>query len=176
MRIDVKVDVDQALRKLTALEREIAPKAAVSALNKVATSARAEAVRQIARETGIKQSEIRQHLVIRRATRNTLSAQISAKPWSPNLIRYQARQTKQGVSAAPWRNRRVHKGTFIANQGRTVFAREGKARLPLKPIRGPSVPREFMRDVAMRAMRAKVAERFPIEFERALAQYMRPRK
>jgi hypothetical protein len=173
--ISVEADISKALAMLTSLERDLVPRAASAALNRVAVSARAVAVQEIARTTGLTQAEVRQRLDIRTANRNYLAASISAVPWSPNLIRYAARQTKAGVSAAPWRNRRVHKHTFIGNQGRTVFVREGKSRLPIKSVRGPSVPKEFMQGYAIKAMQARVAERFALEFDRALKQFMRTR-
>jgi hypothetical protein len=174
--ISVEVDIRKAVEMLNALERELVPRAASAALNRVAVSARAVAVQEIARVTGLTQAEVRQHLDIRTANRNYLAASISAKPWSPNIIRFAARQTKAGVSAAPWRNRRTHKGTFIGNQGRTVFVRTSRNRLPIKAVHGPNVPREFMQGYALAAMQAKVAERFALEFERALAQFMRTRR
>lgn len=170
--ISVETYIDEALKFLGDLERSVAPQAASAAINRVAVSARAEAIREISRETGLTQTEIRQRLNITTANRNTLTAKIIARPWSPNLIRFNARQTQPGVSAAPWRKRRVHKHTFIANKGRTVFVREGKARLPLKSVRGPSVRKEFMRGYAIRAMERKVAERFGLEFDRALRAIM----
>jgi hypothetical protein len=168
MQISVKVDIDGALRELNAFQKDI-ERATTAALNKVAVTARAAAVRSIARETGLKQKEIRERLAIRRATRYEFSVEISAKPWAPNLIRFEAKQTPAGVSAKPWKQRKVYKGTFIANQGRTVFVRTSKRRLPIKAVYGPSVPREFMRDRSRQVLAATVKERFPLEFNRALA-------
>jgi len=173
--LSIKVDL-RDVNKLFDELPNVTRKATVAALNRVATTARAEAVRGIAAETGLKQKDIRDHLAIRKADRFTLVAEIQAKPWSPNLIRYQARPTKRGVSAAPWKHRRIFKGTFIGNQGRTVFKRVGKARLPIKALHGPSVPREFMRGYALEAMRRKIGERFPLEFHSAFAQFMRTLK
>ena len=176
MRLNISVDLDGAMKALDRLERELAPKAASAALNRVATSARAEAVREIARKSGLTQAEVRKHIDIVTANRGNLEAQIIARPWSPNLIRFKARQTPQGVVASPWRNKRVHKHTFIGNQGRTVFVRQGKGRLPIKSVRGPSVKKEFLQGYAIKAMEKKVAERFGIEFDRALRAMISRRK
>ena len=176
MQIRISVDLDGAMKVLDDLERKYVPQAASAAINRVATSARAEAVREIARKTGLTQAEVRKHVDIVTANRGNLEATIVAKAWSPNLIRYKARQTPQGVVASPWRNKRTHKGTFIGNQGRTVFVRQGKARLPLKPVRGPSVRKEFLQGYAIKAMEKKVAERFGLEFDRALRAIIARRK
>lgn len=174
--ITVKIDTSATDRLINDLQRSIVPKAINAALNRVVVTGRSEAVRTIARTTGLKQKDIREHLDIRRAGRGDPAAEIRAKPWSPNLIRYQARQTQAGVSAKAWGQRKVYKGSFIGNKGRTVFTRTGKARLPLKALHGPSVPREFMRDVSLQALEVVAKQRFPIEFERALAQFMRTRR
>jgi hypothetical protein len=177
MRIDLTVDIEPALRYLKDIEKNVVPRAAAATINKVAVSARAEAVRQIARETGIPQAEVRKRIdIVGRASKYKLEAVITARPWSPNLIRFKAREVRQGVAASAWRKRKVYKGAFIGNKGRTVFARTSKDRLPIKPLRGPSVRVEFLRGYALKAMQRKIDERFNVEFERAMAQFLRTRR
>jgi hypothetical protein len=167
MQVSVKVDVDRALKALDAIPRNV-DRAAATALNRVGTTAHAVAAREISQVTGLKVSEVKRYVPLAKADRNTLTATLSAKPWAPNLIHFSARQTRRGVSANAWRKRKVYKGTFIANKGRTVFKRVGKLRLPIEPVHGPSVPREFVKQHTLDAIRKTVGERFPIEFERAL--------
>ena len=51
------------------------------------------------------------------------------------LAEFHARQTRRGVSAAPWGQRRVFPHTFIVEQlGGPVFKREGNARLPIRKL------------------------------------------
>lgn len=166
-QIDVRADIAKALRDVDALQRNVT-RAASAALNRVGTTARAVAAREISAETGLKVSEVKDRLPTVRANRDSLEVIITAKPWAPNLIRFAARQTKRGVSANAWRSRKVYRSTFIANKGRTVFKRTGPARLPIAPVYGPSVPRTFIRDRTTGAIRRTVAQRFPIEFDRAL--------
>lgn len=178
MDFSVKVDLaplEAALRDVPRL----AEVAAARALNRVATTARAQASRAISAETGLKVNEVRDHLSLspaRTSSGGETVVTITVPPWAPNLIRFTARQTKAGVSANAWRTRKVYRGTFIANKGRTVFKRVGKARLPIEPVHGPSIPRQFIKGYAMDAIRNTMAERYGIEFERAMTSLLRGRK
>lgn len=176
MQIKVNVDVEGALKGLDDLEREYAPRATVAALNKVGVTARTEAARQISAETGLPVSQVKKYVPLVKANKWTLSAVISALPWAPNLARFSARQTKQGVSANAWRQRKIYRGTFLGNQGRTAFKRVGKARLPIEPVHGPSVPRTFIGEKTQAAIQRVVRERFALEFSRALQQFLRSRR
>lgn len=170
--ISVTVDIKGALRYLERIERDVVPRAAAAAINRTANSTAVEVSRQIARETGIPVREVRQRIKVRRASKDNLTAYVTAYPYSPNVKRFNARQTDPGVVASPWRRRRLFPGTFTMPSG-AVVKRTGKARFPIRGIRGPSVRKEFLRGYALRAMKAKVDERFPIEFERAARQFMR---
>jgi hypothetical protein len=176
VKIDISVDVDKAMRQLTEIEKNLVPKATAAALNKIGVTARTEAAREIARATGLKVSEVKNRVPLIRATKTRLIAILSALPFAPNLARFKARQTKQGVSAHAWGRRKIYRGTFLANKGRTVFRRMGKRRLPIAPVHGPSVPRTFMAAKTQAAIRRVVTERFKLEFDRALAQFLRMRR
>lgn len=168
IQLDIKSDLDRMVKNLSRDQKEKVPKALNSTINKVATTIRKEGVQELSKETGIKQKNIRQQVVIRKSNFNTLSATIKASGSHPNLIRFNAKQTKKGVSAAPWKKRRVFPGSFIGNQGRTVFKRVGKSRLPIKPLFGPSIPREFIRDKTIKLFNTTGINRFREVFPREL--------
>lgn len=165
--LDIQSDVDRMVKQMGADVRQV-PKALNSTINKTATTIRKEGVRQLAKETGIKQKDIRRDVVIRKSNFQTLSARIRATGSFTNLIRFGARQTKKGVSAAPWKKRRVFKGAFIANKGRTVFVRKGKSRLPIQPVFGPSLPREFLKKKIITLFNAVGLRRFRELFPKEL--------
>ena len=169
MQYDVRLDIAEVKRMLGRELKEEIDKAVPGALNRTATSARVTAIGQINNITGLKKSSIRERLPIYKASRANPEARIVAKPFAPNLINFSARQTKRGVSANAWRKRKVYKNSFIGNQGRTVFARVGKARLPIKALKGPSVPRTFIKQEVESAIRATIQTKFPEEFERQVA-------
>jgi hypothetical protein len=175
LQFDVRADIREATKFLTDVQRQVIPAATARALDRTASNAKTVAVKTIVTETGLPTSLVRDRLTIRGANRNRLEATLTANPAAPNLIRFNARQTKQGVSANAWRKRRVYPGTFIANQGRTVFKRVGKNRLPIKPIHGPSVPRTFIQREAQRAIEAIIAGRFVVNFESAIAGLLKRR-
>jgi hypothetical protein len=169
-KINVSHDLARLTRDLTRFQRQVIPNATQMALNKVAASVRAEAVRELAKVTGLRQKDTRAATTLRKAHKGKPFAEIVARGRPLNLIRFDARQLKKGVSARPWGKRWLFKPrVFIANQGRTVFIRErGAGRLPIRGMFGPSIARELLRDEVMAAINRKFAERWPIEFERAL--------
>jgi hypothetical protein len=178
MQIDVRVDIDKETKGLLLFQRDINV-ATSAALNKVGVTARATAAREISKTTGLPVNHVRQRVPLVRATRYGLTAEISAKPYAPNLIRFTQQSRAQarkgaGVRANAWRKTKVYPGTFIGNKGRTVFAREGAGRdASLKSVRGPSVPREFIRDHTLTAINETVGTRFPLELGRALNALLR---
>src|ERR1700692_2511419 len=98
MQITAKVNIEGALRKLNITATE-APRAVQRALNKTATTARAEAARNI-RDVGygLKVSTIKGAFTIRRATMSELRAIVKATGRPIPLINYSANQTSRGVS------------------------------------------------------------------------------
>lgn len=172
MDIDIKGDIKNIERHLFKFQKVAIPKAANRAINRVIKTVQGEAARTIAKETGFKVKQVRDHLDLTKSTWRTLTGRIVAKRHSPNLIRYGAIQTKKGVKAKPYRKRRLYPNTFIANQGRTVFVRTSKKRLPIRPVYGPSVRGEFIRDYIRRVYIAKGAARWRIELNAAIQYYL----
>lgn len=88
---------------------------------------------------------------------------------------YKARQTRKGVTVAvtPGKRKLIeHRGNrafIVAKIGGHVFAREGKERLPIKKLFGPSLPATFLQDEVRRAWTATATEAMP----RRLAEEMR---
>ena len=78
------------------------------------------------------------------------------------LAEFHARQTRRGVSAAPWGLRRVFPHTFIVEKlGGQVFRREGGARLPIRKLWGPSLPIELVRGASPAAFEKAAAADLP---------------
>ncbi len=180
VQISVKADIAAAKRQVAYWQREAIPKAAAHALNRTAQQVQSAAVKEIARETGLKQKDVREAMSRARATWGRLVAAVIATGRAVNLIRF-TRQTRAGarkaggVSANAWGRRRLYRGTFIANQGRTVFVRESDARLPIKPVHGPSVPREMVREKVSRLLRTVIDTNWPKNFRDDLRYYLNRR-
>lgn len=152
--LSVKHEVASLRRQFAHRSREI-DLASSRALNRAISSARTVAVRDLSKATGIRpQRAIRDKLKLRNARPSRLIAEIGAIPYTPNLARFTARQTRAGVSASAWGKRKVYRGTFLGNQGRTVFKRVGKDRLPIKPVHGPRLHKHFVAKALTDAMNA----------------------
>ncbi|OIR10986.1 hypothetical protein GALL_71570 [mine drainage metagenome] len=78
-----------------------------------------------------------------------------------------------GVSVKIKRNggRRLIKGAFIGNKGRTVFIRTGDGR-QIKPVETLDIPQMFNTRKINEAVIQRVRAEFPVEMQRALKLYM----
>ena len=166
MEIDVKVDIKEVTRELNRLQRSVIPAATKAALNKTASQVSTVAKRDIAKTVGLPQKTIAPSFKVFKSSIQSLRATVEASGKALNLIRFKAKQTRRGVTAKAWGKRKLYPGTFIANQGRTVFKRSSVGghrvkRLPIEPVHGPSVPREFIRARVQRAMQQVVSTKFP---------------
>lgn len=159
MRYEIRGDVAAQVRKLgNDMQRKRVPVAAARAINKTLTNVRTEASKQIRQERALKANVVKDALSISRATRSRLIGALYATGRPIPLRDYAARQTKKGVTVSVTRGQRKrvqHAGNaaFIVNKiGGNVFAREGKSRLPIKKLYGPSIPATFVKDRVMAAI------------------------
>jgi hypothetical protein len=168
MRLNVSFDAREVERALTDLERQALPAAMTRALNKTATAVRANVTRQIRKERpGLKAGTIREQLKIERAKRRLPEASVVASGRPIPLRDYGARKTKAGVTVqvGPGGRKRVaHNGNraFVVDRiGGHVFAREGRKRLPIKKLYGPSIPSTFLKEPIVQAMREEAGRTMP---------------
>ena len=186
MVASVKVDYDlrKLHKRLDDIGKKVVTRAANSAINKTAASIKVRAVKEISKETGLTQKVIRKQIDIARSSRGTLRAVVSAKGSAVNVIEFvtpSRRNTKafrknRGVSAKPWRKRRVFKGTFIGhgkNSGKAlVFKRTGKNPYPIKALHGPSIPRTFIEERVNKLLVNTARELFRKNLKRDLDFFM----
>lgn len=192
--LSIKADFGDVKKKLNALSSDLQKRVVPAALNKVIAKANTEMTRQITSEFNIKQQEVRSRLRITRAKRNydrwfaRLDPFASARAGrSLNLIRF----VEKSVTLAE-RNRRMKnntlqdlrfkikrgagakiiKGAFIANNGRTVFIREGKGRLPIKALSTIDVPQMFNIRRIQGVVLDRIKRDMVIEFDRAIKSAM----
>ncbi len=169
------------------------PVATRQAVNRTLISVKSTAIKSIANETGLKQKTIRSRMIERRAKGKDLTASIDAKLGRAyNLITsvtksqrkpgYFSRKLKSGkrkgqrasagVRARAWRKNRVYRGTFIiqSDRGPLVVSRRDSSRRRgwAKFIHGPSIRNTFRKEHNIALMRNRVAERLPIELQRAI--------
>jgi hypothetical protein len=118
-------------------ERE-APAAIARAIRRTGDMTATRVVRSLTAQTGLKRD------VIKRAVKKMpagMTYSLKTRGGNVALKYFKARETRKGVSAAPWNHRRVFTGTFIKggrfphrvglNLGGQVFRRTGAGRTPI---------------------------------------------
>lgn len=177
MKLTVQLVGEKELAKdLGELERLAFPRAAARALNKTATTVRSDAVKLIAKRMGLKQKDVRDGTDVKKARANRLEAQITFRGRAFNLIRFKARQTAKGVSAAPFGRRRIYRSSFIATMpgGGTIVARRVRrggglvGRLPIQALFGPSIVVVATQEEVLRQLERRARELLPERLERQL--------
>ena len=168
--IDVKVAFTD-ISRIEGLIREAglkAPYAIAKALDAVGNKTKTQLKRAVAKQAGVKAGRVEAALSVRQAMGSGQGTfTIVARDVTLSLKEFGARQTRAGVSAAPWNKRRVFPHTFIGPNGH-VFVREGKARLPIKKLWGPNIPKEMVKDQSEQTFYAYTAQALPAELEKWL--------
>lgn len=189
MKFEIKTNFPQVQKKLDSLQAGIRNRALASAVNKTLDQAETKMVRSIAAEFNVTSAYVRQRLRLRRArAKDGISIEggligggrAGAKR-SANIIAFVEKKTslaearrrrkagtlnqlfvkvKRGGPAKPI------KGAFIGNKGRTVFEREGKSRLPIKPVQTIDVAQMFNTQRINRQVIAMLKAKFPQIVER----------
>ena len=148
-----------------------APKAIARALNHTGGVASTQVKRALVRQVGVKSAAVNAALRKVRATPAGLIFELRSSGKHLGLKDFAARQTKRGVSAAPWRQRRVFPNTFMGPGGH-VYKRTSKKRLPIEKLWGPSIPKEMVRGESAQAFRSTVAERLPQRLQHELLRLL----
>ena len=180
MRLSITTDFPRIQKELERLNDDVRRKATASALNRVVAQARTQMVREITRDYAVTAAYARQRLTIRRAFaggRINMEAVLSgsAKKRSANLINFNAKETKKGVTVRISRagGRKLIRGAFIGNKGRTVFTRvdgtkmasraqyRGKHAEKIKPVQTIDIPQMFNTRRINAAVVRAIREKFP---------------
>lgn len=188
MRLSIQTNFPDVQRALDVVRREVAERALARSLNRAIEQARTQMGREIRSQYMVDSRFIRERLRIKRASLFggvlSLEAVLEAqeKPRSANLIRFGARQTAEGVSVKIKRAgaRRLVRGAFIGNKGRTVFERVPNTRMgsrkwgkqhgqKIKPVQTIDVPQMFNARRIKAAVVNAMQQRFPAIFQRELA-------
>lgn len=184
-------------RKLALMSKDLKAKVLPPAINKVADKARAEINRAIQQEFAVKASEVRNAVVLRRASAGRLEAVIDVfgsarkRGRSLNLIHFLAAVQAAG-QAFKVRGAKANKadlarldqqlgfiikrfggvkkidGVFVGNKGRTIFRRVGNARLPIEPVQVVGFSQMFNSRRINQRVVDRINREFPVEVDRAL--------
>lgn len=192
MKIVIKHNFPEVQRQLDQLHADIRNQALVRAMNRTVEPARPEMAREIAKEFRVTVSKAKDSLRINRASFKGGQLRLEASLESPakrgrslNLINFVSDASKakaQGGAgkrmraqlkfkikrAGPWK---TINGAFIGNKGRTVFIREGKARLPIKALATIDIAQMFNAKRINDRVRKGMLDRFPGIFAREAKFY-----
>ncbi len=152
------------------------PGAVSRALNRTGDMATTKVGRVLADETGAHVHDVRDAIEQFPSTPDDLTYTISISgEWMP-LSEFDPHQTRKGISARPWGERRLFPGTFqIPSGGEHVFAREGRERLPIRELWGPNLAIEASRGEVEQVVRDVVAEVMPERLAHELDRVLKRR-
>lgn len=195
--VDVR-GLDEIKKKLSILKDSLKEKALSAAINKVAAKAQTEINRAITEEYAVKSGEVRNAMDLRRARKDKLEAVISVfgsasrRGRSANMVRFLAVAQAAGMQFKTRGAQGIKKkdmaalkqqlgfiikkggglkkieGAFLGNKGRTVFMREGKGRLPIKPVQVIGFSQMFNSKKINKRVMDKIDAEFAIELDRAI--------
>lgn len=169
VQIKLKDNMKSVRRSLGGVQRDVSNKAAMRGLNRAAAKGKTFGVRLVAKKMGLKGKDVRAAVVVKKASTTRLIARIIADGAPLGLMKFQARQTRNGVSAKAYGSRRVYHSTFIApdkNGKARVFVRKGAARLPIRQVYGPGIGRTFNDDDVVDEIRDVAGAEFVKEYRR----------
>lgn len=193
--INIRNNFPEVIAGLNRVSEDVGNKAMVRALNATITQGKTQMARQISKEFRITSGKAKDRLSIRRASaRGALRFEASlevtrrGKGRSLNLIQFvenkvslaEGRRRAKAGNASQVRfqikqtgGKKVIKGAFIAKQGRTVFIREGKSRLPIKALNTIDVPQMFNARRVNSIVRSVMIQRFDANFKRELRSVLK---
>lgn len=176
LRVDVRHDLNEIALFYGGMAEGIRDKATVRALNRTATTVRAEAARKINAVYAMKIGDIKDRIQIINATRGQLKAVVRARGGVMSLSGFNPRQNNSGVMVTVKRGgRKLIRHAFLLQKpgGSPVFERVGKARLPIKKLFTLSLPQAFTNEQVLDALKEVAAKRFAEAFRQEARFYMR---
>ena len=147
MAIRIHIDAHQfdRLGNLIGAAGKKAPHALRRAINHTGDKARTQVRKVLVKQTGLKYRTIVKAVRSTRSSYKSGSYVLKAAGGDIRLRFFGPRETRKGVSAAPWNRRQVFPGSFMKGgrfpkrvplkSGKAVFRRTGKSRFPVKEVR-----------------------------------------
>lgn len=180
MKITVKHNFPEVQRQLDQLHQDLRGPVLARVVNRTMEQGQTRMAKEISTEFNIKSKEVKGRMRLLKASARNGAFRVQAtlevigkRGRSLNLINFDARKTKDGVSVKILRagGRKIVRGAFIANQGRTVFRRVGKPRLPIKALQTIDVEQMFNTKRVNRVVLQLLQEKFPEVFTREAKFY-----
>ncbi len=162
--ISIKVNAESLERALGKKAQAAIKRAVVRTVNTAITSGSSAARKEISRQIGTKQKDIKSRIKIKRATSSDPRASltfidrgISAEKLKPKRVRVMTtRGQRWGVSIQIKGERKLLPGAFMGNANKRVWERVGKRRKPIKLSRVPSITALLDESVLMQVIQKVV--------------------
>ena len=147
-----RVHFEAALQRLG---EQAATRAFNRALNSEGNKVRTQVRRALRKQTGAKAALVNRETRTIRSSFSNLTYTIEARGDYLGLSHFSPRQFGYGVRAKPWgRWQRFDSAFLVGSLAGNAFVREGKARLPIKKMFGPAIPKEMLQDATRDAFEA----------------------
>jgi hypothetical protein len=164
-------------RKFAGAHAEV-PAAIQRAMSRTGQTAKTRVVRALTKQTGLKRAVIVRAV---KAKAGRMQYELRSRGGNVHLKYFKARETRKGVSAAPWNKRRVYAGMFIKggrfphrkglSLGGQVYRRTGKSRTPIVSQRsGLWIPKEMVSGSTASAFTMTVNSELPKRLAHELAR------
>lgn len=164
----MKIEISIPEQQLKSIEQQLeniprqAPHIIRRALNRGLTTMQTTAKKEVRNKYHIKAGHIQEHLSSDKATTSDLQVRLSGKGRPIPLDRFKYAPTtvnhkrKKPVTVAVKKDgNKVLPGAFVKDvNGNKIFKREGKKRLPIKRLYGPSLPQMMGGDEMTEAIKA----------------------
>jgi hypothetical protein len=178
----LEIDTSQILN-LERLFQQAGPKAPIAirrAINRTGVSAAVNVEKALVVQTGLKRGVIHRAVKRKPGAAGQLSFVLKSRGGNVSLKYFKARETRKGVSAAPWGHRHIFAGTFIKggkfpnrvalNMGGQVFKRAGRGRKPIiKQKSGLFIPNEMITGASATAFLSAVRTVLPARLQHEIA-------
>jgi hypothetical protein len=147
----LQMDATQWHHALSELGEKNAHKAGARAINRTLSNARTASVRVVAKDMALKQAHVRERITPVKATEKKPIGYLYATTKRTPLMLFKAKEAGKGrgVRAKLPGSAGKYPHAFIrtmrsGHEG--VFERKGRARLPIRELKGPSVAQSFTRN------------------------------
>ncbi|MCB2106368.1 MAG: hypothetical protein KDE14_01650 [Rhodobacteraceae bacterium] len=178
----LEIDATQIdhLGELFRMARHRAPRAIGRAVRRTGDMTKTRVIRTLVKQTGLKRRVIVKAVKARPAVETYT---LLTRGGDVSLKYFGARETRRGVSAAPWNKRRVFSGTFTRggrfphrvplDLGGHVYARSGRGRLPIvKQKSGLFIPKEMVSGASKASFLNTVRTVLPVRLRHEIARIL----
>lgn len=181
VKIDVRSNIDEIVATIGALPDRLKERAIMRSINRAVDSTATESSRIIRQVYNLRHSAILAALTKEKASKITLTGNVTFKGRRVPLIEFQARWRQGQPIGATAKifvggSRAAYKGAFIAAARRNnptgggsagmeqVYVRVGRARYPIRVLRGISIPLTLRNKVVIEAVRKVASDTFTRNF------------